>query len=89
MVTRLIAAWPLEGYQLWLTFADGIEGAVDLEAAAPGLPAAIPDLPLFRRARVDRAGNRVVWPNHASVEGERLYRILRRQQPRSLPARHR
>ena len=27
MISRLIAAWPLERYQLWLTYADGTEGA--------------------------------------------------------------
>lgn len=31
MISRLIAAWPLERYQLWLTYADGTEGAIDLE----------------------------------------------------------
>ena len=31
MRAHLIAAWPLERYQLWLVYSDGTEGAVDLE----------------------------------------------------------
>jgi hypothetical protein len=81
MFPRLIAAWPLEGHQLWLTFADGTEGPLDLAAEAPDtVLEPLRDLDLFRAATVDRAGRRLLWPNAVSLDGEALYRALRRRQ---------
>lgn len=84
MVVRLIAAWHLERYQLWLAYADGTEGAVDLEdQLAPWSLEALRDLREFHRFRVDRGMNALVWQSGLCVDATTLYRELRRR--RQLP----
>lgn len=81
MDVRLIAAWPLDGYCVWLAFSDGLEGALDLEALP--LTTAHPelrDLREFRRLRVDRHVDAVVWANGAAIDAGSLYLRLRRDQ---------
>lgn len=83
MVVRLIAAWHLERYQLWLAYADGTEGAVDLEdQLAPWSLDALRDMGEFRRFRVDRGVNTLVWPSGLCVDAATLYRELRRRRRR-------
>lgn len=83
MVVRLIAAWHLERYQLWLAYADGTEGAVDLEdqLSAWSLEP-LRDPGEFRRFRLDRGQNLLVWPNGLGVDAEALYRELRQRRRR-------
>jgi len=81
MVARLIAAWPLEHYEVWLAFADGTEGAVDLEGCLPACHREpLREASLFRRVGVDRAQNGLTWPNGADLDVTILYRELRRRQ---------
>jgi hypothetical protein len=83
MVIRLIAAWPLERYQIWLTFADGTEGAVDLEDnLTPWSLEPLRDLREFRRFRVDRTQNTLIWNNGLDLNTTALYRELRRRHSR-------
>ena len=78
MTARLIAAWPLERYQLWLTYADGTEGAVDLEdQLAPRSLETLRDLREFRRITVDRSQNLLVWPGGMGLDATALYRELK------------
>ncbi len=78
MKPRLIAAWPLERYQLWLAYADGTEGAVDLEdQLAPWSLEPLRDLREFRLLRLDRSQNLLVWPSGIRLDGTPLYRELR------------
>ena len=78
MTARLIAAWPLERYQLWLTYADGTEGAVDLEdQLAPRSLETLRDLREFRRITVDRSQNLLVWPGGMGLDTTALYRELK------------
>jgi hypothetical protein len=82
MVARLIAAWPLERYQVWLAFADGTEGAVDLEDRLPvRWREPLRDVSVFRRISVDRAQNGLQWPNGVDLDATALYRELRRRHP--------
>jgi Protein of unknown function (DUF2442) len=85
MVARLIAAWPLERYQVWLAFADGIEGAVDLEDRLPTRwREPLREPAVFRRVGVDRARNSLRWPNGVGLDVALLYRELRHRQYRHL-----
>jgi len=83
MTERLIAAWPLERYQLWLAYADGTEGAVDLEdQLAPWCLEPLRDLREFRRLRLDRSQNMLVWPSGILLDPSALYRQLRQRRRR-------
>ncbi len=83
MTERLIAAWPLERYQLWLAYADGTEGAVDLEdQLAPWSLEPLRDLREFRRLRLDRSQNLLVWPSGILLDPGALYRELRQRRRR-------
>jgi Protein of unknown function (DUF2442) len=83
MPIRLIAAWPLERYQLWLTFADGTEGALDLEDSLPARQLEpLRDLHVFRRLQVNRRSNTLEWPNGTDMAAGVLYRKLQRPPPR-------
>lgn len=78
MTERLIAAWPLERYQLWLAYADGTEGAVDLEDQLTPLHLEpLRDLREFRRLRLDRSQNLLVWPGGILLDTADLYREIR------------
>lgn len=80
MVVRLITAWHLERYQLWLVYADGTEGAVDLEdQLAPGSLEPLGNIGEFRRFRVDRGQNLLTWQNGLCVDATALHRDLRRR----------
>jgi len=83
MTPRLIAAWPLERYQLWLAYADGTEGAVDLEdQLAPWSLEPLRDLREFRRLKLDRGQNVLVWPSGLLLDTSALYRELRQRRRR-------
>jgi hypothetical protein len=78
MTPRLIAAWPLERYQIWLAYADGTEGAVDLEdQLAPWNLEPLRDLREFRRLRLDRGQNLLVWPGGIQLGSAAFHRELR------------
>lgn len=83
MTVRLIAAWPLERYQLWLAYADGTEGAIDLEdQLSPNAREALRDLREFRQLRLDRSLNLLVWPGGTLVDAGPLHRELRERRRR-------
>jgi hypothetical protein len=88
MISRLIAAWPLERYQLWLTYADGTEGAVDLEdQLAPWSLETLRDVREFRQLRIDRSRSLIVWPSGVDLDTHTLYRELRRRRCWKTPVR--
>lgn len=80
MRTRLIAAWPLERYEVWLSFSDGVEGVVDMEAQLRGLRQqhGVRSVDHFRQLRVDRMLNRLAWPDGPVIDPMRLHRQLAR-----------
>ncbi len=84
MIARLIAAWPLERYQLWLAYSDGTEGAVDLEnRLQPWSLETLHDVRLFRRLTLNRELNLLMWPDGTELGTSVLYREIRRRQRRS------
>ena len=84
MRARLIAAWPLERYQLWVVYSDGTEGAVDLEdrLVAGSLTEVLRDMREFRRLLPDRDQNLLVWPAGITLDAEPFHREIRQRRRR-------
>jgi hypothetical protein len=83
MRAKLLAAWHLERYQLWVSWSDGLEGTIDLEdQLSPWSLEPIRDLAEFRRVRLDRAQNLLVWPAGVELDPAALHRELARRRAR-------
>src|SRR5687768_272615 len=60
---KLIACRPNPDYTLWVSFADGLEGTVDVSSLVDiGAFSAWRDVRLFLTARVDPDTNALIWP---------------------------
>lgn len=78
MLPRLIAAKYLHGHTLWLRFADGIEGELDLRSELEGeVFEPLRDEALFKQVIFDPELRTVVWPNGADFAPEFLRAALR------------
>lgn len=78
MLPRLISARYLRGHTLWLRFADGVEGEVDLRGELQGeIFEPLRDESYFRKVRFDPELRTVVWPNGADFAPELLRSVLR------------
>jgi hypothetical protein len=76
---RLIDAKPIPAFRLWLKFAGGPEGEVDLLGELYGeVFEALREEAFFARGRFDRDINTVVWPNGADFAPEFLHSALLR-----------
>ena len=66
------------GHRVFLRFADGLEGELDLARVIRfrGAFAALKDPTEFARVRVDPELGTIVWPNGAEVDPEVLYAEL-------------
>ena len=75
-ITEVTAARPTTGRSVWLRFADGEEGEVDLSRYLNYGPVFGPlaDEEFFRLLRVE-AGT-IAWPNGADIAPERLHELL-------------
>jgi hypothetical protein len=72
-VKKAVQARPLEGYRLWLTFADGVEGEVDLsDLAGRGVFQAWSNPEIFRAVEVDKSGA-LTWPGEIDLCPDALY----------------
>ncbi|HEY2535418.1 MAG TPA: DUF2442 domain-containing protein [Solirubrobacteraceae bacterium] len=71
---RITSVEPLEGYNLRLTFNDGLVRDVDISSLLHGpLGEPLRDLDYFRRVRVDDAARTIVWPNGLDPAPELLH----------------
>jgi hypothetical protein len=63
------------GHRLYLRFADGVEGEVDLDGIVhwEGIFASLRDPTRFAQVRVDADLGTVVWPNGADLDPDVLY----------------
>lgn len=78
MLPRLITAKYLHGHTLWLHFADGVEGEVDLRSELEGeIFEPLRDEGYFKQVTFDPGLRTVVWPNGADFAPEVLRAILR------------
>jgi hypothetical protein len=75
-ITEVTEARPTTGRRVWLRFADGEEGEVDLSRYLNYGPVFEPlaNEEFFRQLRVE-AGT-IAWPNDADIAPERLYELL-------------
>jgi|LakMenEpi03Aug12_release.lakeMendotaPanAssembly.Ray.scaffolds.fasta_scaffold427069_2 hypothetical protein len=75
-ITEVTEARPTTGRRVWLRFADGEEGEVDLSRYLNYGPVFEPlaNEEFFRQLRVE-AGT-IAWPNGADIAPERLYELL-------------
>ncbi len=65
-------------YRIWLKFADGVEGEVDLEAELWGeVFQSLKDKARFAEFSLDEELGTIVWPNGADFAPEFLYQKLR------------
>jgi hypothetical protein len=63
------------GHRLYLRFADGVEGVVDLDGIVrwEGVFAPLRDPARFAEVRVDDELGTIVWPNGADLDPDVLY----------------
>ena len=77
MLPRLRQAEYRSDYRIWLKFADGVEGEVDLEAELWGeVFEPLKDKTLFADFALDAELETIVWPNGADLAPEFLYQKL-------------
>jgi len=64
-------------YLIWLKFADGVEGQVDLEGELWGeMFESLKEKALFAEVSLDKELDTIVWPNGADFAPEFLYQKL-------------
>jgi hypothetical protein len=75
---HIVEARHVGGYVVWLRFADGKSGEVDLSEELHG-PVFEPlrDLAAFKRFRIDPEFHTLVWPNGADLAPEFLHGAVR------------
>jgi len=81
---QIVAVNVLEGYRVWLRFADGVEGVVDFSTKPRvGVYAAWQDYAFFRRARVGAHGD-LVWDDEIDFCPDALWLQVTGQSPQGL-----
>ena len=78
MIPRIIDARHAGGYRVWLRFADGLTGEIDVERELWG-PAFEPlkDVTEFAKLRFEPDLGTIVWPNGADFAPEFLHDELK------------
>lgn len=78
MLPKLREAKYLSDYRIWLKFADGVEGEVDLASELWGeVFEPLKEKAYFATLSYDEELGTVVWPNGADFAPEFLYQMLR------------
>ena len=78
MLPRLKEAKYRSDYRVWLKFADGVEGKIDLEAELWGdMFQPLTDKLRFAEVALDAELRTIMWPNGADFTPEFLYQALR------------
>lgn len=78
MLPRITDARYVAGHSVWLRFADGAEGEVDLSAELHGgVFEPLRDVEVFRNFRLHPELRTLVWPNGADFAPEFLRAALR------------
>jgi hypothetical protein len=77
---RIAEAKYAGGYRIWLRFADGIEGEIDLEPELHGeMFEPLKDRAVFAEFRLYPQRDTIFWPNDADFAPEFLYEMTRRR----------
>jgi hypothetical protein len=70
---RAVEVMPLDGYRIWLRFADGVQGEVELShLAGRGVFTSWGDRTVFENVHVDRGGA-IAWPGGLDLCPDALY----------------
>jgi hypothetical protein len=78
MLPKLREAKYQRDYLIWVKFADGVEGEIDLEAELWGeVFQPLKDKSSFAEFSLDKELETIVWPNGADFAPEFLYKKLR------------
>jgi hypothetical protein len=78
MLPRITQARYIDGYTVWLRFADGTEGTVDLSGELLGpMFEPLHDRAVFSQVRLHPELHTLVWPNGADLAPEFLRSRLR------------
>ena len=81
MLPRVVDARHAGGYRVWLKFADGLTGEIDLADQIWGaMFEPLRDLETFAKVRVDAEFDTIVWPNGADLSPTWLHDQLRAAQ---------
>ena len=78
MLKDIVAVKPLEGYQLWLRFEDGIEGVVDISQliSFSGIFAPLQELAYFVQVQIHPELGTIIWQNGADLDPDMLYALV-------------
>ena len=78
MLADVVEVRPLEGYQLFIRFEDGVQGVVDVAALVrfEGVFAPLREPAEFRRVAVHQELGVVYWPNGADLDPDVLHARL-------------
>jgi len=78
MLTDIVEVRPMDGYQLYLRFEDGVEGVIDLQKLIQfeGVFAALRQQSFFEQVRVNPELGAICWPNGADLDPDVLYAHL-------------
>ena len=77
MVPKLQSAVHVRDYTIYLRFADGREGAIDLQGELWGeVFEPLKDLSVFKSFQLNTELNTIAWPNGADFAPEFLYDAL-------------
>lgn len=83
MLTPL-AVKPLENYQLWIKYSDGVEGIVDLsEFAGKGVFALWNDYREFQKVHIGPGGE-IAWDDQIDMDPDALYLKITGKQPEDI-----
>ncbi len=78
MIPKVREAQYKGDYRIWLRFADGVEGEIDLSAELWGdIFEPLKEMGFFSRFIVSNELETIVWPNGADFAPEFLYQKLR------------
>ena len=75
MLRDIVEVKPLDDYQLYLRFEDGVEGVISLKDLIPfeGVFAALGERSFFERVQVNAELGVICWPNGADLDSDVLY----------------
>jgi hypothetical protein len=81
---RPIQVKPLENYQLWVTFSDGVEGIVDLShLAGQGVFALWNDYREFQKVHIGSSGE-IAWGEEIDICPDAIYLKITGKKPEDL-----
>jgi len=81
---RIIQVSPRDGYRIWVRYADGVEGEIDLnDLAGRGVFQAWADRRVFETVHIDEGGG-IAWEGGLDLCPDALYLRLTGQSPEEL-----